>query len=244
MSKDIVDLGPPVISPTEQGYKLEWRPGPHTLYCFHISPAQAEAMIVGLLELVDQDRGGALRVRGNTRRWDGQPAERETWQVERLQWIKILGQYSTDGKAYDALREARPAMCEDRQSSRGSGEIIDGDDHFRDAGEIPPGSPLSDRVEQLEDELIAEEFDHHEALAIMIERGRRLDAIAEILELGDRRLLASDGPAGEQPPDLTLDEFRRMYLLAKGHDPDNELAGLVPVFVKTTDGQPLDRDRA
>lgn len=42
-----------------------------------------------------------------------------------------------------------------------------------------------------------------------------LDAINKacaIIELGDQRLLASDGPAGGQPPDLTLKEWRTLYV--------------------------------
>ncbi len=40
------------------------------------------------------------------------------------------------------------------------------------------------------------------------------EAIAEacgIIEVGDQRLLASDGPAGNQPPELSLREWRRLY---------------------------------
>lgn len=33
----------------------------------------------------------------------------------------------------------------------------------------------------------------------------------EIIETGDQRLLANDGPCGGQPPDISLDEWRRMY---------------------------------
>lgn len=44
----------------------------------------------------------------------------------------------------------------------------------------------------------------------------RLAEIARIIELGDQRLLAADGPAAGQPPDLTLDEWRRIYELANG----------------------------
>jgi len=33
-----------------------------------------------------------------------------------------------------------------------------------------------------------------------------------IIELGDQRLLASDGPAGGQPPDLNLQEWRELYV--------------------------------
>ncbi len=34
----------------------------------------------------------------------------------------------------------------------------------------------------------------------------------EIIETGDQRLLASDGPAGNQPPDLSLAEWRTLYV--------------------------------
>ena len=34
---------------------------------------------------------------------------------------------------------------------------------------------------------------------------------AGIIETGDQRLLASDGPAGGQPPDITLREWRKLY---------------------------------
>jgi hypothetical protein len=42
----------------------------------------------------------------------------------------------------------------------------------------------------------------------------RLQKIAEII----RRLLAVDGPCGDQPPQITLDEWRQMYLLATGDE--------------------------
>lgn len=57
------------------------------------------------------------------------------------------------------------------------------------------------------------------------------DAIQEacgIIELGDQRLLASDGPAGNQPPDLSLAEWRRLYGILDGaRKPVNESAGRV-----------------
>lgn len=53
--------------------------------------------------------------------------------------------------------------------------------------------------------------------AAHIANGNRLraainDACA-IIETGDARLLAGDGPAGNQPPDLTLYEWRRLYVI-------------------------------
>jgi hypothetical protein len=44
----------------------------------------------------------------------------------------------------------------------------------------------------------------------------RLKGIAAIIELGDVRLLASDGLCGGQPPILTLAEWKQMYRLATG----------------------------
>lgn len=38
-----------------------------------------------------------------------------------------------------------------------------------------------------------------------------LDRAIEIIETGDQRLLASDGPAGGRPPDITLAEWRELY---------------------------------
>ena len=38
-----------------------------------------------------------------------------------------------------------------------------------------------------------------------------IDAACAIIETGDNRLLASDGPAGGQPPDLSLTEWRTLY---------------------------------
>lgn len=35
---------------------------------------------------------------------------------------------------------------------------------------------------------------------------------AEIVETGDSRLMAVDGPCGGLPPDITLKEWREMYL--------------------------------
>ena len=43
----------------------------------------------------------------------------------------------------------------------------------------------------------------------------RLDEIADIIWAGDGRLLAQDGPVGGQPPLIRLDEWRRIWLLAK-----------------------------
>jgi hypothetical protein len=40
---------------------------------------------------------------------------------------------------------------------------------------------------------------------------RAIRVACEIIELGDERLLAGDGPAGGRPPQLSLDEWRRMY---------------------------------
>lgn len=33
-----------------------------------------------------------------------------------------------------------------------------------------------------------------------------------IIEMGDQRLMAADGPCGNQPPSLTLDEWRELYV--------------------------------
>lgn len=50
------------------------------------------------------------------------------------------------------------------------------------------------------------------------DQGTRLEQIARIIEVGVQRLLMCDGPAGGQPPDISLAEWRRMYQLAIGHD--------------------------
>jgi hypothetical protein len=52
-----------------------------------------------------------------------------------------------------------------------------------------------------------------EEIADLTLRQRR---IAEIIELGDRRLQAADGPCGGLPPDLMLDEWRELYRAAVG----------------------------
>lgn len=45
------------------------------------------------------------------------------------------------------------------------------------------------------------------------ERAKRLlDEAAGIIEVGDQRLLAYDGPAGNLPPDISLAEWRRLYV--------------------------------
>lgn len=44
----------------------------------------------------------------------------------------------------------------------------------------------------------------------------QLRRACEIIETGDQRLLASDGPAGGRPPDISLDEWRELYLCVKG----------------------------
>lgn len=41
---------------------------------------------------------------------------------------------------------------------------------------------------------------------------KALRRCVDIIELGDQRLLASDGPAGGQPPDITLAEWRELYV--------------------------------
>lgn len=43
--------------------------------------------------------------------------------------------------------------------------------------------------------------------------GEALNAACGIIEVGDQRLLAGDGPAGNQPPDISLGEWRRLYKL-------------------------------
>ena len=48
----------------------------------------------------------------------------------------------------------------------------------------------------------------------------RLDGISEIIEEGDRRLQFRDGECGGLPPEITLDEWRKMYLLASSQDED------------------------
>jgi hypothetical protein len=51
-------------------------------------------------------------------------------------------------------------------------------------------------------------------LAWAVCRASRLDVLdvaCALIELGDQRLLASDGPAGGQPPDLSLEEWRTLY---------------------------------
>lgn len=37
------------------------------------------------------------------------------------------------------------------------------------------------------------------------------DIVARLLELGDRRLCAGDGPVGGQPPDLDPEEWGKVY---------------------------------
>ena len=44
-----------------------------------------------------------------------------------------------------------------------------------------------------------------------IEMGEAIDRACKIIERGDDRLLASDGPCGGQPPAITLDEWRELY---------------------------------
>lgn len=39
-----------------------------------------------------------------------------------------------------------------------------------------------------------------------------IDKACRIIETGDERLLQSDGPAGGQPPELTLAEWRELYV--------------------------------
>lgn len=48
-------------------------------------------------------------------------------------------------------------------------------------------------------------------LDVALRMRKALRQACEIIEMGDARLLASDGPAGNQPPDLTLDEWRQLY---------------------------------
>lgn len=41
---------------------------------------------------------------------------------------------------------------------------------------------------------------------------KAINAACAIIETGDQRLLAGDGPAGGQPPDLSLAEWRKLYV--------------------------------
>ena len=47
-------------------------------------------------------------------------------------------------------------------------------------------------------------------------KDQRLAEIANLIEMGDMRILASDGSCEGRTPELTQKEFRRLYLLAKG----------------------------
>lgn len=40
---------------------------------------------------------------------------------------------------------------------------------------------------------------------------RAIQRACEIIEMGDQRLLAQDGPCGNQPPQLSLAEWRDLY---------------------------------
>ncbi len=40
---------------------------------------------------------------------------------------------------------------------------------------------------------------------------RAINEACAIIELGDDRLMAGDGPCGNQPPDLSLDDWRKLY---------------------------------
>lgn len=41
----------------------------------------------------------------------------------------------------------------------------------------------------------------------------RMRAACQLIETGDQRLLAADGPAGNQPPDLSLTEWQELYAM-------------------------------
>lgn len=43
----------------------------------------------------------------------------------------------------------------------------------------------------------------------------RLKQIAEIIERADQQLLASDGPAGDQPPPISLADWKEIYRLTQ-----------------------------
>lgn len=61
-----------------------------------------------------------------------------------------------------------------------------------------------------------------------------LDRAMQIIETGDDRLLASDGPAGGQPPDISLREWRELYVsLTKAR---SALTALGAAFLKKADG--------
>lgn len=47
----------------------------------------------------------------------------------------------------------------------------------------------------------------------LVEWDATIRSAVELIELGDQRLLAADGPAGKQAPDLSLAEWRKLYLL-------------------------------
>lgn len=48
---------------------------------------------------------------------------------------------------------------------------------------------------------------------------QRLTAIAELIEAVVDRCLADDGPVGDTRTEMTADEMRYIYKLAKGHFP-------------------------
>jgi hypothetical protein len=58
------------------------------------------------------------------------------------------------------------------------------------------------------------------ALPLLIAEVRRLrDAVSDacgIIEIGDQRLLASDGPVNNMPPEITLAEWKEMYSVLNG----------------------------
>ena len=81
------------------------------------------------------------------------------------------------------------------------------------------------------DQAGSENGDHNSALS---RRSERLREIADIIEEGDRRLQVRDGACGGLPPEITLEEWRRMYQLAIGE--------IEPASVKATGHQEDDRE--
>lgn len=51
------------------------------------------------------------------------------------------------------------------------------------------------------------------ALSHLVSIEKALNEACGIIEVGDQRLLAGDGPAGSLPPDISLAEWRRMYVV-------------------------------
>jgi hypothetical protein len=101
-------------------------------------------------------------------------------------------------QGYEIVRTARvERLREERDAAKGRAGLYNRD---------------MQRVREERDKLLARLDAADPLRQIWPEVVEALERACGIIETGDRRLMASDGPAGGQPPDISLREWRTMYV--------------------------------